>query len=254
MKYDIVIPLGGGSIWDNNELRYCLRSIQKHLSNYGDIYLVGEKPNWIKNVIHFPFEDKCMQVGEHLVYFKERCIFDKTLHASKIESLSENFIFFNDDHFLLSDFDALTFPYFYKNNLQTAGTKKYSGKYKRALMNTYTALVQRNLPTLNYDGHQPIVYNKYQIQSLADLYDWNIEVGYVLKSLYSNTVGVQPVYEPDCKLNSMMYPDAIRESIKGKKIFSIGNPVLQQEEGELIGGDMKTVMEELYPTPSYWEK
>lgn len=37
----IVIPIGIGSNWDNNELRYCLRSINEYLGDV-DLVVLGE--------------------------------------------------------------------------------------------------------------------------------------------------------------------------------------------------------------------
>ena len=47
---DVVIPLGTGSRWQDNELRYCLRSIEKNLSGVNEVVIVGEKPKWLTNV------------------------------------------------------------------------------------------------------------------------------------------------------------------------------------------------------------
>jgi len=42
-----------GSSW--NELRYSLRSLEKHLKSPFEIVFVGDKPDWVQNVTHIPY-------------------------------------------------------------------------------------------------------------------------------------------------------------------------------------------------------
>jgi stealth protein CR2 len=243
---DILYTLGGGSPWQDNELRYSLRSIEKHLTNYRDVYIVGKhRPAWLTNVIYVDCEDK-------LPYFKEQNIFHKVCRGCE-SSVSDEFLFFNDDHFLLQDFDAETFPFFYKCSLDHSlwgNGRVWHGKYKRALEATFDELTSRHLPVLNYDTHTPIIYNKQKMLQLRSLYDWSkVDVGYVLKSLYGNTHGVQGVHEYDCKIDDIVSRDMVWDQIRGKKVFSIANIVLQPTPDEL-----QSVLDALYPMPSKYEQ
>jgi hypothetical protein len=58
---DLVYVLGSGSRWGDNELRYSLRSVEKHLKGYNNVYLVGDKPDWVRNVTHIPKQDITVQ-------------------------------------------------------------------------------------------------------------------------------------------------------------------------------------------------
>jgi len=40
-RVDVVYPLSNGSHWDNNELRYSLRSLEKYALNLGRVFVVG---------------------------------------------------------------------------------------------------------------------------------------------------------------------------------------------------------------------
>ena len=65
---DIVIPLGTESRWHDNELRFTLRSIEKHLTGYRNVIIVGWCPPWVQNVVHIKKEDwagKKNQWSEH---------------------------------------------------------------------------------------------------------------------------------------------------------------------------------------------
>ena len=243
MSVSVFYPLGGGSPINNDEIRYSLRSIEKHLKNYGEIFIIGRKPEWLQNVHFIEYED--------LTPYKEKNIFTKTLMACEIKEMSEDFLFFNDDHFLVDDFDAPTFPYFYKCELQRTIQRLNGGKYKRALTNTFAELYARGKPLLNFDTHTPIVYNKEKMKSLATMYPWErYDVGFVLKSLYANTFDCLPIHEYDVKIDQAnMEMGKILDIIQGKKVFSIGNNILQPSSDAIL----KT-LNHLYPNKSKYEK
>ena len=49
------LPLGDGSKWGNNELRYCLRSLEENWIPDFKVVIYGDpdcKPNWLKNVVY----------------------------------------------------------------------------------------------------------------------------------------------------------------------------------------------------------
>jgi len=84
---NILIPLGDGSKWKNNELRYCLRGLEMYCRDLGQVIISGEKPDWIQNIIHVPCKD------EHSPTLS---IWNKTLAGSKE---TDEFLFCNDDYF-----------------------------------------------------------------------------------------------------------------------------------------------------------
>lgn len=108
MSVDIVIPLGVGSLWQDNELRFCLRSISKYLTDYGQIFIIGDCPDFIQNIIHIPATDSIFRKD------KDRNIFNKLMIACEQNEISESFLFMNDDHYLLSDLVASEIPYYYR--------------------------------------------------------------------------------------------------------------------------------------------
>lgn len=71
---DVVIPLGSGSRWQDNELRFCLRAVEKHLKGYDRIYIVGRKPDWIQNIEFIPYVE---------AHTRERNIMEKVRRACK---------------------------------------------------------------------------------------------------------------------------------------------------------------------------
>lgn len=236
---DLCYILGKGSTWANNEIRYSLRSVEKHLSNFGRVFVIGEKPENIENIIHIPCGDK----GE----FKEVNIFYKVLRAAQEGDISENFLFFNDDHFLNKDQDVESFPNYNKGTLQDSiNVKPYAvGGYMTPLRNCQHALKTKGYREINFDHHSPIVYNKTNIRLLETKYDWSVPAGYILKSLYGNTFVLNPYSSLDCKFSQPWTYQAYKDIVDTREVFSIGDGA--------INNDLIQLLEEKYPNKSRWE-
>lgn len=54
----------GGARWE--ELRYSLRSLERHLKADYEVVIVGDKPAWLTNVTHIPYERNNSEVGSAL--------------------------------------------------------------------------------------------------------------------------------------------------------------------------------------------
>lgn len=188
---DVVVPLGLGSRYNNFELRMCLRGIEKHLSNYRDIWVIGERPEFLVNVNHIQMTENTQErVPDRNIYWKIR-------KACETPEITDPFIMFNDDHYLLQDFDAETFPYYYSMTLAEYVKGRYKDPYGKRAMNTYKALGHIQEP-LYYDIHTPIVIHKGEFKNVC--IDWNKSYdGYLVKSLYANQAGVKPVQMRDRK-------------------------------------------------------
>ena len=89
------------------------------------------------------------------------------------------------------------------------------------------------------------------MKSLATMYPWErYDVGFVLKSLYANTFDCLPIHEYDVKIDQAnMEMGKILDIIQGKKVFSIGNNILQPSSDAIL----KT-LNHLYPNKSKYEK
>jgi hypothetical protein len=238
MPCDIVIPYQ--LINKGYELKYALRGVEKYLSGVGEVFIVGDLPEWCQNVIHIPFEQTRGNIK-----WKERNIFEKVLTACNDERVSNSFLFMNDDHFLLSDYEAGKFPDYWHEDLLY---NQAMGDYGLTIKNTLMALVLRS--TFNYDCHAPAIFNRYTFRCVGR-HDWDKPFGYALKSLYINMFNNEGKQYPDFKYPDLKikapltYPE-ITELIKDRKWFSISDRALNQ--------DMKTVLNELYETPSRYER
>ncbi len=227
---DIVIALGTGSRWQDNELRYALRSIETYLDGYGDVLIIGEKPKWIQNIKHYDVPDKPGR--------KNFSIFQKILTGCEWVN-GDDFLFWNDDHFLLKPFHVKQFKYWYDGDC-FEWSHKATGLYKQAITNT------NNLPGKNNyytDIHVPIVYNKHLFANLLKL-DWRQE--YVIKSAYSKQIDGPFELMADFKVNKWFSVNEWKGKLQNKLFFSIGSYA--------VNNDFKVLMHELYPNKSKYER
>ena len=92
---DVLYVIGNSSQWGNHEeLRYSIRSFQKHYKDLGKVFVVGHRPLWLQNVIHIPAEDPYASTETNIV---------SKILLGCISDISEDFIFSADDYILLQD-------------------------------------------------------------------------------------------------------------------------------------------------------
>ncbi len=231
---DIVIPLNNRSYQKNIELRYCLRSIEKHLSGVGNVFIIGYCPEWVQNIIHIPFEEDPRN------RFRDRNIMLKMAEACKDGRVSDNFLMVHDDHFLLADYQAGDFPYYHMGPMNEG-----QGQYGETKQNT-KSLLSFTETFNNFDCHCPILLNKQLFMRSVALADWSKWYGYCMKTLYCVMNGIEGEYIDDIKIRMPLDKEMIEKLIAGRKWFSIGDRCFQP-------GGMKEVLNELYPNKSKYE-
>lgn len=179
---DVVYILGTGSKWQDNELRYSLRSLS-HIE-HGQVFIVGERPDWLQNIIHVPAEDI---YGDQ----KQRNALHKLSEALKTDA-SEDFILMNDDFFILR---PTTVRYAYRRKLKDALDGRAGGRYKTAITNTLAMFPDG----LDYSLHIPFIYNKVK---LAETISACGNEPVLLRTVYGNMHNVGGEQMDDVKLTS----------------------------------------------------
>lgn len=225
----IVIPYKP-DIHEGYELRYALRSIEKNLAGFHKLYILGRPPNWFKGV-WFPSTDWPGR-KQFTIYSKiiERC-FDSP-HES------DDFLMWNDDHFLNKLLRVSDIKYWHNGLLATELYKGLSIRYREAVVNTLKTIPEG----FNFDIHTPIIYNKSQFRKLFS----NKTEEICIKSYYCNSLNIEGEKMDDCKIDTLLSEEAIKVRIKDKLFFSTGSNAIREP--------MKKVLEELYPNKSRWEK
>lgn len=240
----IVIPLGTSP---NNhiELRYALRSIEKHVNGSPDVFIVGERPEWIKkeSVFHIPF-----QMAPSMEY-KQHNIFNKTMAAVNDERVSDEFLFMNDDHFFCQDVEISEYPVYFKKKL-IESIDENSLSYKNTLMNTLSFL-QNYFETnaedfMNYDIHTPILYKKEKLEEMSRMINKMPKNGFCLKTVYSylNIYNVDK-HLTDLKIKGVNDYSLFLDMIKDRNVFSCSDSAWKTQ--------FKIYMNRLYPNKSKFE-
>lgn len=234
---DICIPLNNRSTQKNLELRYCLRSIEKHLRGVGEVFIIGYCPEWVQNVTHIPFDEDPRN------RFRDRNIMNKMLASCKNERVSDDFLMVHDDHFLLANYEAGAFPYYHMGPMVPN-----TGQYAETKRNTILTLSGKDDITQvinNYDCHCPILFDKERFIKVTQV-DWSKWYGYCLKTLYCVMNGIMGEYMDDIKIRMPLKADEIKQAIAGRSWFSIGDRCWTE-------GGMKEVLQTLYPNKSKYE-
>jgi len=215
-------------IHDGLELQYSLRSIDKYLTGFTNLIIIGRPPEWYNGQF-------CL--SENSIGRKQYSIYQKILMACNWDNVTDNFVFFNDDHFLLQPLQVSDIKYW--NNGWLAN------EYARGLSSRYSETVQRTLgfmpDALNFDIHTPIIYNKAKFKTLFTGKENEI----CIKSYYCNSLQLDGVFMGDCKIDQLLSKEGIYSHIDGKLFFSTGSNAIREP--------MKLVLEELYPVKSRWE-
>ena len=188
---DLVYPLGTGSQLNDWEIRYSLRSVEKNLSGVGKVFIVGNLPPFLTNVIHLPAED-IHQVPDKNILHKLKIVCNHP-------DISENFLSLNDDHYLLGVFNAGTFPYHYHGTIDEYIARRGHDTYRLRVGESNKFLKQKGKPNKYFDIHYPILYNKKAFLEIFEQTDPNNKWGYVIKSIYANMMDIEGVPATDAK-------------------------------------------------------
>lgn len=182
---------------DNEELRYAVRAILKHIPWVRRIYVLtnGMDPAYLRpdgERLIFVHHSEVFDNGDHLPTFNSMAI---ECHLHRIAGLSEHFIYFNDDCFLGQD---LTPDYFYSSGRLRALLERRSlrgeelvnnDEYGSFLASTDFALTRifGALPRLSW-CHGPYFYVKSEM-SLVDSI-WKAELDQTSSHKFRNSTDV----------------------------------------------------------------
>lgn len=237
----IVIPVKPDKHKTFKELTYTLRSLEINLKYHGDIIVVGDKISSLRGLNYV----RCVDDKQSM--WKERNIYRKILKAIEDPRVTDDFVMLNDDHILTRPFDIDNLPYYYKSTLEQT-MENNRGDYRKSVNHTRKYLMSHDKPTIDFDTHFPIVYNK---QKFIDTFvrndiNWNKPFGYIIKSLYCGMNDIQGEFGGDCKIQRKMTYEEIKNKVGNKSFFSTADGVLNT--------DMIKYLNELYPSKSFYER
>jgi len=201
--------------------------------------IIGRPPDWYKG--KWIYSQDYAGRKQFTIYQKLLLAGDTIFNPDSTWDSPEYFIMFNDDHFVNKAIDVSDFKYWHNGPLKNELNRGLSMRYREAVKTTLDFLPD----ALNYDIHTPIKYHKKWFKNLFH----NKENEICIKSYYCNHwkfLEELKVYMEDCKIDSLMSEEAIKERIKDRLFFSTGSNAIREP--------MKKVLQELYPNKSRWEK
>lgn len=234
-KIDIVYILANASKWQNSELKYSLRSVEKNLDMpIGRIFIVGYLPKFVelREVDHIDVQDNYTN--------KLRNAARKIKGACNDRRVSERFILMNDDFFIMKKVSEI--KYWSKGSLKgsMARHRTKKGYYYTAIKQTKELLESQGIenPT-DYEIHAPIIIEKTKFLEIDKKINLE-ERGLLFRSIYGNLTGAKRDVVPDVKIFNIGAKGM--EKYKDYKIISTGNKVvLDPKFQKWIKGKFKKV-------------
>lgn len=227
---DVVYVLNGNSKYNNDEIRYSIRSLRKHGKNLGRFCVMGKCPDFLNVWKHIPFDNL-------VNWCKDVNIAAGILLACQDPEISDPFIFLADDNYMLWNFDADRLWAFYAPMY----VPNMNRTYERAVHNTI--MILRNLGVspveMFFDIHLPILIHKKCMIDAFTRFDYTMQ-RFTVKTIYANLCDkVVPFQTVDCKISD---PKQIKTCTFG---FSTEDEV---------SPEMWKAIKSLYPHPSPLER
>jgi len=236
---DVVIPLGTGSRHGDAELRYALRSIERHVENLGRVWVIGHRPAWLRGVEHLPADDadSC----------KDRNILAK-IEAACRAGVSERFLFWSDDQVILRPLAFLQFGPYTWGDAPAANGK--ANRWHRRLAATGDWLRRQGFSCWHGDTHTPIPMERERLLELAELCreDWWRDDGFTIGTWYLNAAELQPAALGDRKATVEGYcrSEEIRKRLAGRWFLGFNDAGFTRE--------LRGLLDELFPDRSQFEE
>jgi len=196
---------------------------------FGNVVVIGQPPSWYigESVTAQDYDGR-----------KQYTIYQKILIGCELNNVTDDFIMFNDDHFLLKPLYAENIKYWHNGPIANEMNRNLTARYAHAVENTINILPD----AMNFDIHIPIIYNKAKFKMLFG--NKNDEV--CVKTYYCESLQLQGEEMADCKIDQLLSYEAIKEYIKDRMFFSTSI--------NSIKAPMRAVLEDMFKEKSRWEK
>ncbi len=234
-KIDLVYILGTGSRWNDNEIRYSLRSVERYFPNAGKVFIIGECPDWATNITHIKISDK---FSNKLLNARQ-----KYLEAATNPHISNNFVLMNDDFFFLKTVDEI---HNYSRGTIEEMMKQHptkNGYYYRSLWDTEKRLDSMGIKEpIDFEVHAPIIFNKEKLESVIGMI--GSDKAFSIRSCYGNLMNLEPTKVIDFKAANLA--EFAYQKMRGAEILSINDALICND-------DFRIWLRQKYPRMSKYE-
>lgn len=233
---DVVYILGKGSHWHNNEIRFSLRSLEKNFK-FGQVFIVGELPEWARNVIHIPVEDAFRN--------KLQNARTKYLVACNDPRISKDFVLMNDDFFFMKPMEKI--PYYARgtSEKQIENHQTKGGYYFESIKRTKVKIANLGYTgqVMDFEVHAPIIFNKEKMKNVISVVGG--EHVCLLRTCYGNLQGVDFEVVDDFKAGDV--GTFYKQIKRGREFISISDSMV-------ISDEFRKWIWEKFPDPSKFEE
>jgi hypothetical protein len=154
----------------------------------------------------------------------------------------------NDDHILIKPIEISQIPSFHKGDMKSFPDNYWKGNYWRTrLESTMHILSSKGLPTLHYDCHTPIIFDKTIFQEIVGDFDYQSGIGYTMKSLYGNSV------QPEGKLLTIEKRTVFEHKTTEELDSLLSKSTFLAFNDNGINLSLKKWLFSHFPAPSEWE-
>lgn len=225
--------LGNGSQWEDNEIRYSLRSAERYFP-HSKVFVVGECPAWLNNAVHIPAADPYGNKLKNSIH--------KLHTAVQDERLPHHFVLMNDDFFFLKPLDTLAVYYkgLIEETLNAHPTN--AGYYYEAMWLTRVLLEKAGIENpRDYSVHFPMIFDKVRVNWLCSSMRYQRE-GVLFRTVYANYFKLGGQRREDVKIKS------VTDILKTKTL-----DVLSTDDEIVLTPEFQTWISKKFPKPSRYE-
>lgn len=166
------------------ELKYSIRSLSKYLTDDFDLFIIGDKPEWLSDEAKFIESPVISKYPVEDISAKMKKIIAR-------EDVSDDFLWMNDDMYIMNPMDI-------KEACQLRaiedldvvyGNAKHinvTTPYRVNMWRTYCLLKENGRIAMNSCTHTPFCYNKTKLKDLLEKYNIGYNK-YLISLLYPNT-------------------------------------------------------------------
>jgi len=184
------IPLGIGSNWENNELRYLLRSLEKNFQeDFKVVIYSDDKLDWIQNVdfsiVERQYPDHALNIHKGTRHYENYfSVLYKIYDFVNSDDCPEEFVYTYDDVLLVKKITSqgiINYPECkYDPKMEIVYRRS---KHGRTILKSF----ELTEGTHRYEHHLPMVYNRDRLLEMFSTFKfWELDIPYALGTLYFN--------------------------------------------------------------------
>lgn len=220
---DILYIIGQGSKWQDNELKYSLRSIEKNCTGVDRIFIGGYCPSFIdkSKVTFLSVHDDMRLEGKHK---RVMDCFERVLDSCDI---ADDFLLSADDHFYVQPTDFDNYP-FYRKGISLPRKYEVGKPYNNTLVSTRIVLEAAGLTINDFSWHGNTHFNKTlflepQFEAMRKI-SYNMQLGCELSILMLNYWLARRPFEitdrEDIKFPTDMTLESLKDMVQKRECIS----------------------------------